>query len=404
MLIRLAWRNIWRNKKRSIITITAIVIAVFLAILMRSMQLGMYDNMIQNVVGSYTGHVQLHSNGFWEEQTIDNAFVYNDSLIQKIKKTEDVAGTTKRIQSGCLSSYGDLSKFVFVTGIEPKKEQLLTDWNKRLIDGQLLQTNSNSVNVGKGIAKYYNLKIGDTLIFIGQGYHGMQAVGAYPVSGILDMKNPNLNNTSVFMSLPKAQDFLSANNLMTHLVINKKQYSEEADIVATIKKQLNQDYEIMSWQEMMPEIETIIQADSAGGLIMIFILYMIITFGIFGTVLMMTQERKYEFGVVISIGMKKTKLMVAMVYETIFLSAIGILLGIVLSRPIVLYFYNNPLEFPSDQVEMMENQGFEAVIPFMSSYDIPITHGLIIFFISLIICFYPILTIYKLNPIKAMKR
>jgi len=404
MLIRLAWRNIWRNKKRSIITITAIVIAVFLAILMRSMQLGMYDNMIQNVVGSYTGHVQVHSNGFWEEQTIDNAFVYNDSLIQKIKKTEYVAGTTKRIQSGCLSSYGDLSKFVFVTGIEPKKEQLLTDWNKRLIDGQLLQTNSNSVNVGKGIAKYYNLKIGDTLIFIGQGYHGMQAVGAYPVSGILDMKNPNLNNTSVFMSLPKAQDFLSANNLMTHLVINKKQYSEEADIVATIKKQLNQDYEIMSWQEMMPEIETIIQADSAGGLIMIFILYMIITFGIFGTVLMMTQERKYEFGVVISIGMKKTKLMVAMVYETIFLSAIGILLGIVLSRPIVLYFYNNPLEFPTDQVEMMENQGFEAVIPFMSSYDIPITHGLIIFFISLIICFYPILTIYKLNPIKAMKR
>lgn len=404
MLIRLAWRNIWRNKKRSIITITAIVIAVFLAILMRSMQLGMYDNMIQNVVGSYTGHVQVHSNGFWEEQTIDNAFVYNDSLIQKIKKTEDVAGTTKRIQSGCLSSYGDLSKFVFVTGIEPKKEQLLTDWNKRLIDGQLLQTNSNSVNVGKGIAKYYNLKIGDTLIFIGQGYHGMQAVGAYPVSGILDMKNPNLNNTSVFMSLPKAQDFLSANNLMTHLVINKKQYSKEADIVATIKKQLNQDYEIMSWQEMMPEIETIIQADSAGGLIMIFILYMIITFGIFGTVLMMTQERKYEFGVVISIGMKKTKLMVAMVYETIFLSAIGILLGIALSRPIVLYFYNNPLEFPTDQVEMMENQGFEAVIPFMSSYDIPITHGLIIFFISLIICFYPILTIYNLNPIKAMKR
>ena len=404
MLIRLAWRNIWRNKKRSIITITAIFIAVFLAILMRSMQLGMYDNMIQNVVGSYSGHVQVHSNGFWEEQTIDNAFVYNNSLIQKIKKTEDVAGTTKRIQSGCLSSYGDLSKFVFVTGIEPKKEQLLTDWNKRLIGGQLLETNSNSVNVGKGIAKYYNLKIGDTLIFIGQGYHGMQAVGAYPVSGILDMKNPNLNNTSVFMSLPKAQDFLSANNLMTHLVINKKQYSKEADIVATIKKQLNQDYEIMSWQEMMPEIETIIQADSAGGLIMIFILYMIITFGIFGTVLMMTQERKYEFGVVISIGMRKTKLMVAMVYETIFLSAIGILLGIALSRPIVLYFYNNPLEFPTDQVEMMENQGFEAVIPFMSSYDIPITHGLIIFFISLIICFYPILTIYKLNPIKAMKR
>ena len=240
VLIKLAWRNIWRNKKRSIITIMAIVIAVFLAIVMRSMQLGMYDNMIQNVVGSYSGHVQIHSNGFWEEQTIDNAFVYNDSLIQKIENNEDVFNTTKRIQSGCLSSFDDLSKFVFITGIEPEREQLMTDWNKRLVDGELLVAESKAINIGKGVAKYYNLEIGDTLIFIGQGYHGMQAVGAFPVCGVLDMKNPNLNNTSVFMSLSTAQDFLSANDLMTHLVINKKEYSEEADIVAAISQGLNE--------------------------------------------------------------------------------------------------------------------------------------------------------------------
>ena len=273
-----------------------------------------------------------------------------------------------------------------------------------LVDGELLTKNSSSVNIGKGIAKYYNLKVGDTLIFVGQGYHGMQAVGAFPVCGILDMKNPNLNNVSVFMSLPTAQDFLSANDLMTHLVINKKEYSDEQTIVSSLSENFKAEYEIMTWQEMMPEIQQVIQADSAGGLVMIFILYMIITFGIFGTVLMMTQERKYEFGVVVSIGMKKIKLMISMVYETIFLTSIGVLTGVVLSRPLVIHFHNNPLEFPAEQAEMMENQGFEAIIPFMSSYDIPITHGLIIFFISLFICIYPIITIYKLNPVKAMKR
>jgi ABC-type lipoprotein release transport system permease subunit len=404
MLIKLAWRNIWRNKKRSLITITAIVIAVFLAICMRSLQLGMYDNMIKNVVGSYSGHVQIHSNGYWEEQTIDNAFLYNDSLIKIIENNTNVDHTTKRIQSGCLSSFKDLSKFVFVNGIEPQKEQLMTNWNKRLMEGKLLTSNSNSINIGKGIAKYYNIKIGDTLIFVGQGYHGMQAVGAFPVCGILDMKNPNLNNVSVFMSLSTAQDFLSANDLMTHLIINKKEYTDEESIVSSLSENFKEEYEIMTWQEMMPEIEQVIQADSAGGLVMIFILYMIITFGIFGTVLMMTQERKYEFGVVVSIGMRKIKLMIAMVYETIFLTSIGVLSGIILSRPLVLHFYNNPLEFPAEQAEMIENQGFEAVIPFMRSYDIPITHGLIIFFISLFISIYPVITIYNLNPVKAMKR
>ena len=32
----------------------------------------------------------------------------------------------------------DLSKFVFVNGIEPQKEQLMTNWNKRLMEGELL--------------------------------------------------------------------------------------------------------------------------------------------------------------------------------------------------------------------------------------------------------------------------
>ena len=158
MLIKLAWRNIWRNKKRSLITITAILIAVFLAIIMRSMQLGMYDNMIQNVVGSYSGHVQIHNEGYWDEQTIDNTFTDNDSLNQSIENQEDVSVVTKRIQSGCLSSFNDQSKFVFLTGIELEKEQRMTNWNKRLLEGELLKEENNAINIGKGIAKYYNLK------------------------------------------------------------------------------------------------------------------------------------------------------------------------------------------------------------------------------------------------------
>jgi ABC-type lipoprotein release transport system permease subunit len=303
-----------------------------------------------------------------------------------------------------LASHEDLSKFVFITGIEPENEKLLTNWEKRLVDGELLTNESKTINIGKGIANFFSLTIGDTLVFIGQGYHGMQAVGAYPISGILDMKNPKLNNISVFMTLPTAQEFLSAENKITHLVIDKKKYEDEGEIAENLSSSLNDTYEIMTWQEMMPELEQTIQADSAGGLIMVFILYMIISFGIFGTVLMMTQERQYEFGVVVSIGMKKLKLITTMVYETVLLTSIGVISGILLSRPLVLYFHYNPMRFPEEQAAVMEEFGFEAIIPWMSSYDIPLTHGLIIFCISVIISLYPAITILFLNPIKAMKR
>jgi len=402
MLIKLAWRNIWRNKKRSLITISAIFIAVFLCVLLRALQLGLYDNMINNVVGSYSGYIQIHSKGFWDEQIVDNSFSLDKDFLNEIENIDGVSNTLKRIQSGSLASLSDLSKFVFVTGIEPSKESSLTNWKKRLINGQLLTEESRSLNIGKGVAKYFDLKIGDTLVLLGQGYHGMQAVGAYPVSGILDLKNPTLNKISVFMTLPQAQDFLSAQNMITHLILNKQENKDEDAIALNIKNLINDEvYEVMTWREMIPELEQTIKADSAGGLIMVFILYMIVTFGIFGTVLMMTQERKYEFGVLVSIGMKKIRLIKTMIYETILLASVGAILGIALSRPVIIFL--SPIKFPEEQAQMFENLGFEAIIPLMNTYDIPLTHGFIIFFISLIVCLYPLSVILKLDPIKAMK-
>ena len=230
----------------------------------------------------------------------------------------------------------------------------------------------------------------------------MQAVGAYPVSGILDLKNPTLNKITVFMTLSNAQDFISAKNMISHLILNKQENKDEDAIALNVKNLLNNEaYEVMTWREMIPELEQTIKADSAGGLVMVFILYMIVAFGIFGTVLMMTQERKYEFGVLISIGMKKIRLIKTMIYETILLASVGVFLGIALSRPIIIFL--SPIKFPEEQAQMMENMGFEAVIPFMNTYDIPLTHGFIIFFISLIVCLYPLSVILKLDPIKAMK-
>ncbi|MBQ22960.1 MAG: hypothetical protein CMD32_06140 [Flavobacteriales bacterium] len=405
MLIKIAWRNVWRNKRRSFITIAAIFIAIFLAIIMRSLQLGMYDNMIKNVVGSFSGYFQLHSKGYWEDKNIDNSYEIAKSTINNIKEIEGVSNVIKRIQTGVLSSNNNLSKFLYVTGIEQKEEEKLTDWNKRLVDGRLLDKEDKSIIIAKGVAKYYNAKVGDSLIFIGQGFHGMQAVGIYPIQGIIDMKNPNLNNMSVFMNLSVAQDFVSADQRITNLVIDKEQYFDEIKIVEAIESKIDiQSNDLMTWKEMTPELNQLIQADNAGGMIVIIILYMIVSFGIFGTVLMMTQERLYEFGVLISIGMKKSKLMITLIFETIFLTIIGVLTGFAISRPIVNYFHFNPIRLFGSAAAQLESAGFEPVLPFMNTYDIPFIHGLIIILISLATCIYPIIIISNLNPVKAMNR
>ena len=125
MLLKLAWRNLWRNKKRSIITISSIAIAVFLAVFMRSMQLGMYANMIKNVVGSYSGYVQVHAHGFWDEQNMDNSLLLDQKLVENVQQIDGVKNLIPRLQTFSLGSSDELSKAVLIQGVEMEKEKLL---------------------------------------------------------------------------------------------------------------------------------------------------------------------------------------------------------------------------------------------------------------------------------------
>ena len=84
MILKIAWRNIWRNNKRTLISTLSISGALFLVILMRSMQLGFYDNIINTIVQSYSGYVQVHADGYWEKQSVNNSMEVNEQLLNEI--------------------------------------------------------------------------------------------------------------------------------------------------------------------------------------------------------------------------------------------------------------------------------------------------------------------------------
>ncbi|MAR85570.1 MAG: hypothetical protein CL869_05175 [Cytophagia bacterium] len=406
MIFKIAWRNIYRNKKRSLITISSIFAALFLIILMRALQFGFYDKLIETVVESYAGYVEVHADGFWDNQSLDNSMEVDQSLLDNIKTVEGVDNIVQRLQTFTLISMGNKTKGGVINGINILDEQKITDWSKKMVSGTF-EINDDEIIVGKGIAEYFDVKENDTLILYGQGYRGMMAAGKYPVAGIIDLKNPDLNKLGIFMTIESARSYVSSDDISTHIIIDKERYYDEIKIVNDLSETLPEDYEIMTWKETLPEIEQTITADSAGGLIMAFILYIIVIFGMFGTVLMMTEERKYEFGVLISIGMSRIRLFGIILIETIILSMIGVVLAVVITHPICYYYNLNPIDMAvlmgdgADQ--MMQELGFSPIAPMSISWSIPLTHALVIFISSIIISVYPAIKISKLDPVKSMK-
>ena len=144
-------------------------------------------------------------------------------------------------------------------------------------------------------------------------------------------------------------------------------------------------------------------ADSKSGMIMIGILYLVIAFGIFGTVLMMTAERKREFGVLVAVGMQKSKLSAVVSLEMFYIGLMGIVSGILMALPVILYGYYHPLRFKGDMAKMFEDYGMEPVMPFLPVDWYFMWQSVVVAIIIGIAMAYPVRKIYKMQIVNSLK-
>lgn len=406
MLLKLAWRNIWRNKRRTLITAASILFAVFFASFMQSIQKGAWDHMLSNVVNFYYGYAQVHQNGYWEEQSLDKAFAMNTSL-KTLNDVPEIKSMVPRIESFALASHQQTTKGVLVVGVDPEAENNMTQLSTRITEGSYLKPNDKAVLVGKGVAENLKLEVNDTIVLISQGYRGTNAAGKYPIKGLLHFGSPELNKRMVYLPLKEAQWFYGAEDLVTTMALKIDRKEDTPFAVKAAKERLDMEaYEVLDWQEMIPDLVEAKELDTAGNKLVLYILYLIIAFGIFGTILMMTKEREHEFGILLAIGMQRMKLATIVWLEILFISFIGIIAGFLLSVPLVRYFHLNPIDLSvmgEDAVATYEKFGMEAVLPAAFELNIFLTQAITIFLIVTILAIYPLFKIRKLQPVEAMR-
>ncbi len=403
MYLKLAWRNLWRNKARTFITMAAVLLAVLLSTLMMSMKEGVYVGMIDSMVGAYTGYGQVHAKGYWDEPIIDNSFEFTENLAQKLGQESEVKGYTPRIEGFALSSSDDQTKGAMVLGIDTELELAHSQLNEQVVQGDYLKQNDEGILLGKGLAKSLNLTVGDTIVLIGQGYHGSTAAGKYPIRGIVRFGSPELSNQLAILEAKQAQLFFGLENQFTSLILHFYDNEKAVEITQKLTEELGEEFEVMDWTALSPDLVSMIETDRVEGYVFMFILYMVISFGIFGTVLMMLSERKHEFGVLVSIGMKRIRLAIVVWIEILTINLMGAILGMLVAFPIAYFFYKNPIKLGEDVQEMMEDYGMEAVIQTSVDPSIFISQATIVLIIGSVIAIYPFINITRLNVIKAMR-
>jgi ABC-type lipoprotein release transport system permease subunit len=404
MFIRLAWRNIWRNPRRTLITAASVFFALLLSIFMRSMQFGSYSNMIRDAAGMYLGYVQVHDKGYWKDKSLDNTFIPDSALWKSIDGNPDVSVAVPRLESYALVSSGSQTKVAMVIGTDPQKEEQFTGLNKRIIKGSYFSANGDGALLADELAAQLHLKVNDTLIMLGQGFEGMTAAGKYVVRGIIHLGSPDLDRTVVYLPLKAAQQLYATGNRLTSIAIDLYKPANAEKVAAYLQHHLDaKKWEVMDWKQMMPQLVQLIQVDSAGGIIIIGILYLIIAFGVFGTMLMMLTERKHEMGILTAIGMRPAKMGWMIFMEMIFIIILGEITGIIGSILLVGYFYQHPIRITGQAAEAYKHFGLEPIFPFSNDPWIFISQFIVVLIICMILSFYAWYKVLQTDALENLK-
>lgn len=466
---QLAWKNLWRNRRRTLITAASVFFAVFFALVMRSFQLGVYDRMFKNVIESYSGYLQLQHEDYFDDPIIDNSFEIDQVLINDLKEDQNVKDVVPRLESFALAASGNHTQGVIVMGIDPEGEDRVLNIRNRLVryklkdevidklindtipertkklldifrneaytnaermmqdldiseedsasilpvirrhasfpNNFLTSDNEEAAVIGEGLSDYLNTDIGDTIVLIGQGYHGTSAAGKYVIKGIVKLSTPDVDNVIVYLPLETARYLYAAPGMSTTAVISLNS-NDDDDILQTgirLKDRISDPLTIKTWQELNALLVNQMDADNKSGMIMIAILYLVIAFGVFGTVLMMMAERKREFGMLVSIGMQKHKLAKIVSLEMLFIGFLGVVAGSIVSLPVVFYGNIHPLRFTGEFARMYEDYGFEPIMPTMLPDSYYIWQTVVVLIILIIAITFSTRKIFKMNVINALR-
>lgn len=466
---QLAWRNIWRNRRRTLITAASVFFAVFFALVMRSFQLGAYDRIFKNVIESYSGYLQLQNEDYFDEPVLDNSFELSPEKLSVVSSDPNVIDIVPRLESFALAAAENNTQGVMVLGIDPAKEAMVTDMENRLVKYRLDKAAIESLKseeipsrtkelldvfvneyytgevrlmtdlaiapgdsasvmplirrhasfltnylsgsdttgalIGSGLSDYLNANTGDTIVIIGQGYHGTSAAGKYCVRGIVRLPAPDINNIVVYLPIKAAQALFAAPDMATSAVIRLVSNDDEAiaETAGRLSTIMETPLVTRTWREMNALMINQMEADNRSGMIMIGILYMVIAFGVFGTVLMMLAERRREFGMLVSIGMRKRKLALVVAMEMLFTGLLGVVTGIIASLPVVIYANVHPVRFTGQMAKMYTDYGFEPVMPTMLPDTYYLWQIFVVFVILSIAIFFSIRKILKLDVIKSLR-
>jgi len=403
----MAWRNLWRNPRRTWLTVAAIAFACLLLIFMLSWQFGSYEAMINSAVKIHTGHLHIQAKGYQEDMNMHYVVPKPAKAVEAMNRAPGVAAWTTRCNGFSLVSSKERTYGVLVVGIDPQREARVSTLAKTIRQGDYLKPGDmKGALVGELLAHNLQVGLGDELTVLGQGRDGSVAATVVTVAGIYSTGVEEMDRSSIHIGIKNFQATYSMMGAVHQVVAVCGQLGEVAGAKAYLAQHLppgtkTRPLVVLDWKQLMPGLIQGIEMDLVSGLIFYFILIIVVAFSILNTFLMSVLERMHEFGVLLSIGATPGRLSRLVLWESVTLTLVGIVCGMVMGIALTLYVQQVGIDL-SGASEILKEYGISGrMYPRLGWVSATVGPAAVLV-ITFLTALYPALKVRRVRPLDAL--
>ena len=239
-----------------------------------------------------------------------------------------------------------------------------------------------------------------TLTFLDKDNNQVGAV--FRITGLYKVSNSMFDKANVFVKNSDLKKLTGIPDSSFHKIIVKINNLDQTESISGFLAAKLPDLEVMSWKKISPDLAMMTDMVSQFYLIFGLIILAALAFGIVNTMLMVVLERTRELGMLTAIGMNKRRVFSMIMLESVFLSLIGGVVGMIVGYLIITLTAHTGINL-SQYAEGFEALGYSALIyPQISAGFFGIVTILIII-TGIISSIYPAFKALKLNPVEAIR-
>jgi len=348
--------------------------------------------------------VQVMVPGYHERPRIRRALNNPDEIAAAAKRIAGVDAVALRAEAFVLASGEQRSRGLMITGIDPDAERAMSLIPKQMETGRYLRAGERgSAIIGSLAAESLQLEVGDECVFIGSGKDGSIAASAVQIVGMYKTGIDSFDRSTMQIPLTEFDEVFSMNGAVHRVVITVDHLAAAGSVVSGLEHDGSTDgLSVMSWDMLNPGLRQSIELDLIGGVIMYVILVIVVAFSILNTFFMAIFERKREFGVLMAIGMKPLRLVKLMLLESMSMTVIGLVLGMLFGILATMAGAHWGIGL-GDSSEFMAQYGVpERLYPKLTPLSL-VLGPVLICIVTFITALIPVLRIPRMRPVEALR-